>query len=319
MPVNPLFSVLIPTYNREQHVCEAVESVLAQTRDDYEIFVIDDGSTDGTQAALEKFGSRIHLLRQENRGPEVARNNAAARARGEYLVFLDSDDLLFPQALETYANLIQAFDSPALIIGSMTYFAEGGAARQDDDQGSEIEALKFPDFLSKDVGVGLSNSRIVIRKSVLDRVGGLRRSTPSTFHLDDFNLVLKTGTEGPCLVVMNPKTVAYRVHGNNSIGDPTAMVNGILSIIDSEKKGEYPGGRLRRRDRYACIGGISQLWIQRSLRAGRPGQALRVFFHSLPMLSAALSRKIRLKFRKKTPALVIPKVSQAAELASHAK
>ncbi len=304
--MKPLFSVLIPTYNREQHVRETVESVLAQTWSDYEIFVIDDGSTDGTEQALAAYGSRIHLLRQANQGPEVARNTAALQAQGEYLVFLDSDDLLFPQALETYANIVSSFDSPALIIGSMNYFADGGVPVQEEKGASEISAVKFADFLSKDVPVGLSNSRIVIRKSVFERMGGLRRTTPSTFHLDDFNLVLKVGTEGPCVVLLEPKTVAYRTHATNSIRDPRAMVNGILSIIDSEKRGEYPGGAARRWDRYACIGGISQLWVQRAFQARKPGQALRVLFNSAPMLVAAVVRKIRSKFRRKTPPLVIP-------------
>lgn len=305
--MNPFFSVLIPTYNRERHIREAVESVLAQTWKDFELFVIDDGSTDGTQNTLAKYGSQIHLMRQANQGPEVARNNAAAQARGEYLVFLDSDDLLFPQALEIYANTIQACDSPPLIIGSMNYFVDGNSPVQDETNGSEIRAVQFADFLSKDVQVGLSNSRIVIRKSVFEKMGGLRQTSPSTFHLDDFNLILKVGTEGPCVVLLQPKTVAYRTHGSNSIRDPRAMINGILAIIASEKKGEYPGGSARKWDRYACIGGISQLWVLRSLQAGKVGQALRVFFKSAPMLAAAVYRKIRLKFCKKTPTLVIPK------------
>ena len=305
--MKPLFSVLIPSYNREQHVREAVESVLAQTWSNYELFVIDDGSTDGTQSTLAKYGSRIHVIRQANQGPEVARNNAAVQAQGEYLVFLDSDDLLFPNALETYANIVQACDSPPLIIGSMTYFADGNPPGQDEKNGSEIRAVKFADFLSKDVAIGLSNSRIVIRKSVFEEMGGLRQTTPSTFHLDDFNLILKVGTKGPCVVVLQPKTVAYRTHGTNSIRDPRAMINGILSIIDSEKKGEYPGGRERKWDRYACIGGISQLWVLRSFQARKPGQALRVFFNSAPMLVAAVYRKIRLKFCKKTPTTVVGK------------
>ncbi len=305
--VKPLFSVLIPTYNREQHVREAVESVLAQTWNGCEIFVIDDGSTDGTQSTLAKYGSRIHLIRQANQGPEVARNNAAAQAQGDYLVFLDSDDLLIPQALETYANIVQSLDSPPLIIGSMTYFAEGTSPTQVEKNGAEIRVVKFADFLSKDISVGLSNSRIVIRKLVFEKIGGLRQTTPSTFHLDDFNLILKVGTEGPCVVVLQPNTVAYRSHGANSIRDPRAMVNGIRSIIDSEKKGEYPGGTKRKWDRYACIGGISQLWVKRSLQAGKPGQALRVLFNSLPMLAAALWKKCSSKFSKKTPSLLIGK------------
>jgi hypothetical protein len=106
---------------------------------------------------------------------------------------------------------------------------------------------------------------------------------------------------------MDPKTVAYRVHGTNSIRDPRAMVNGILSIIDAERRGEYPGGKDRRWDRYACIGGISQLWVVRTLQAKKPGQALRVFLKSTPMLAAAMIRKVRLMFREKTPTIVINK------------
>jgi hypothetical protein len=84
------------------------------------------------------------------------------------------------------------------------------------------------------------------------------------------------------------------------------MVNGILSLIDSEKKGKYPGGAERKRDRYACIGGISQLWITRSLQAHKPAQALRILFHGGPMLVAAIIRKMRSKAHKKTPATMIP-------------
>lgn len=304
--VKPQFSVLIPTYNREQHVREAVESVLAQTWPSFEIFVIDDGSTDETPRTLARFGSRIHVIQQANRGPEVARNRAAAQASGDYLVFLDSDDLLFPRALETYAHLVQAFDSPALLIGSMSHFADGTVPTPPQTGASEIRAVPFADFLAKELPVGLSNSRIVIRKSLFDEMGGLRETSPATFHLDDFNLMLKVGNRGPCVVLLHPYTVAYRTHETNSIRDPRAMVDGILRLIASEKKGEYPGGIARRRDRYACIGGIAQFWVLQSLSARKPGEALRLFFNSAPMLAAAVTRKIRLLFRKKTPPVLLP-------------
>ena len=92
------FSVLIPTYNREMHVRQAIDSVLSQTFKNYELFVIDDGSTDGTTQVLQSYGTRIRSLRQQNQGPEVARNNAASQVSGEYLAFLDSDDLFMPCA-----------------------------------------------------------------------------------------------------------------------------------------------------------------------------------------------------------------------------
>lgn len=304
--MKPLFSVLIPTYNREQHVRAAVESVLAQTWTDYEVLVTDDGSTDDTPRALAKFGTRIQVIRQSNSGPEVARNSAAAHARGEYLVFLDSDDLLFPRALETYARLIQVFDSPAILIGSMSGFTDGSLPRQPLYDRSEIRAVKYPDFLSKEVPIALSNSRIVIRRSLFEEMGGLRKTSPATFHLDDFNLVLKVGTRGPCVVLLQPDSVAYRMHETNSIRDPRAMINGILALALAEKNGEYPGGFARRRDRYSCIGGIAQFWVVQALKAGKPGEALRLMSGTFPMISAAVARKIRLLAAKKTPAVLLP-------------
>jgi GT2 family glycosyltransferase len=97
--VSPTVSVIIPTFNRWPLVGEAIESVLAQTFSDFELIVVDDGSTDGTIAELSKFGSRLCLLSQPNRGVSAARNFAVRHARGRYLAFLDSDDLWLPQKL----------------------------------------------------------------------------------------------------------------------------------------------------------------------------------------------------------------------------
>src|SRR5262249_6256978 len=193
------FSILIPTYNREEHTRQAIESLLVQTLPSFEIIVIDDGSTDGTPAMLASYGNRIRVLKQANQGPEVARNYAASVAQGEYLVFLDSDDLLMPYALETYDRVIEALHPP-LLIASMKSCQEGTPKPKPDADGN-VEVYKCPDFLAKDVSVGLSNSRIIFPKALLDKIGGLRSTSPKTFHLDDFNLVLKLGTASPCVIV----------------------------------------------------------------------------------------------------------------------
>jgi glycosyltransferase involved in cell wall biosynthesis len=303
--VSTRFSVLIPTYNREKHVRQTIESVLAQTCPDFEVIVVDDGSTDGTPAMLQAYGSRVRALNQANQGPEVARNHAASVAQGEYLVMLDSDDLLMPCALATYDRVIQALDSPPVIIGSMKYFHDGNPLPTRDDGDGRVEVWKCPDFLAKDVSVGLSNSRIIIRKSVLDEVGGLRPTTPKTFHLDDFNLILKTGTYGPCAIVKHPTTVAYRTHDSNSIHGLESMVNGILVLVADERAGRFPGGAERRFGRYTIIGGIAQRWVEKAFRFHRPGQALRLALRSAPMLAAAVYNRFTRKYRKPATELVL--------------
>jgi glycosyltransferase involved in cell wall biosynthesis len=109
------FRILIPVFNREKHLQQGIDSVLAQTFKNFEILAIDDGSTDGSADRLPSYGGKIKFLQQSNQGSEVARNCAAALARGEYLAFLDSDDFFFPFALATFDAVTRRFEAPPFI------------------------------------------------------------------------------------------------------------------------------------------------------------------------------------------------------------
>ncbi|MBI3288521.1 MAG: glycosyltransferase [Elusimicrobia bacterium] len=109
MAVSPLFSIIIPTYNRARAVAAAVRSVLSQTEGDFECFVMDDGSTDGTAAVLAGFTDpRLRVvLNAVNRGQHACRNDAIRAAKGEWICFLDSDDLFLPRRLAQLRNAIE--------------------------------------------------------------------------------------------------------------------------------------------------------------------------------------------------------------------
>src|SRR3990170_2838516 len=96
----PKVSVIIPTYNREKYIVETLQSVFAQTFTDYEVIVIDDGSTDNTADVLRPYLDRIVYIRKPNGGQGSARNVGIKVAKGEYIAFLDSDDLWMPEKLE---------------------------------------------------------------------------------------------------------------------------------------------------------------------------------------------------------------------------
>src|ERR1700761_4728013 len=103
----PFFSVIIPVYNRADVVTAAIESVLAQSFQDFEIVVVDDGSSDDPQSAIAAIGDpRIRFLRQENQGGGRARNTAIDAARGRYIAPLDSDDIFLPHHLQTMKDLL---------------------------------------------------------------------------------------------------------------------------------------------------------------------------------------------------------------------
>lgn len=107
----PFFSIITPTYNRGYIISKAIESVLNQKFDNWEMIIIDDGSTDNTEEVVKKYQQNSEKIKyiklEKNMGPNVARNLGSERASGEWLVFLDSDDQLTPDALENISYYIQ--------------------------------------------------------------------------------------------------------------------------------------------------------------------------------------------------------------------
>jgi len=124
--MNPLFSVIIPTYNRPQKVVRAIQSVLAQTYDNYEIWVIDDGSTENISEVLKPFKDRLNYLRKENGGLSSARNEGIRCSRGAYVAFLDDDDWWYKHKLEYIARAIQSRPDVGLFYSWVDFVNESG-------------------------------------------------------------------------------------------------------------------------------------------------------------------------------------------------
>src|SRR5437016_4869848 len=102
----PLATIVIDNYNYAQFLREAIDSALAQTYSPFEVVVVDDGSTDGSRAIIESYGSRIKSLFKTNGGQGSAFNAGFAASNGSVVCFLDADDILLPSALETVVNLL---------------------------------------------------------------------------------------------------------------------------------------------------------------------------------------------------------------------
>jgi GT2 family glycosyltransferase len=119
-------SVLIPTYNRRHYVVDAIQSVIAQDYADMEIIVVDDGSTDATDEALAPYLSRIQLIRTKNQGPAMARNVGMQAARGDYVAFLDSDDLYYPFKVRLQAHLLDEYPDIGMVYSEFSAFNDDG-------------------------------------------------------------------------------------------------------------------------------------------------------------------------------------------------
>ncbi|MBD2721800.1 glycosyltransferase family 2 protein [Hymenobacter armeniacus] len=124
---NPYFSVVIPTYNRAAFIGATLDSVLAQDFSEFEVLVVDDGSTDNTAAVVQAYTDpRLHYFPKPNAERGAARNYGVARARGEYVLFLDSDDLLHPNHLRTLRAGIQAAPTSPNFVATRYDFARDG-------------------------------------------------------------------------------------------------------------------------------------------------------------------------------------------------
>jgi glycosyltransferase involved in cell wall biosynthesis len=119
-------SVIIPTYNREGYICQAIESVLQQTYENIEIIVVDDGSTDRTKEKLHSYLPKIRYISTKNGGPAHARNIGMAAATGEYLAFLDSDDLYYPYKIQLQAEVLNKFPDVAMVSTEASSFDDAG-------------------------------------------------------------------------------------------------------------------------------------------------------------------------------------------------
>ena len=125
MPL-PLVSVVIPTYNSAQFIGEAVRSVLEQTYSHHEVIVVDDGSTDNSEDVLRLFGERIQYIHQENRGPSAARNGGIRLAKGDYICFLDADDLWLPGKLEVQVSFMERHKDLGVVFSDHEEFDSTG-------------------------------------------------------------------------------------------------------------------------------------------------------------------------------------------------
>lgn len=245
----PLFSTIIPVYNRADLVRKAIDSVLAQTVTDNEIIVVDDGSTDDTPRVLDSYGGRIQVLLQLNRGVASARNLGVRHASGEYVIFLDSDDLWFPWTLEVYRNLLDRPGRPTFVVGRLFYFAEESELAPVSYR--EPVTSSFPDyFATSRLPVLVGTSCSIIRRDAIVQAGGFFEHN---INSEDQDLALRLGVAPGFVRICEPATVAYRQHAQALTRDLSRGIAGIKYMVAMEKAGRYPGGTGRRRERQHII------------------------------------------------------------------
>jgi len=186
----PKVSVIIPTYNRAYFLCEAIESVLNQTFHDFELIVVDDGSTDLTPHVLRRWEGEIRWIRQENSGVSRARNVGVRAARGRYLSFLDSDDLWVSEKLETQVSFLDG--NPHYVV---CYTDEVWVRRGRRVNPRKIHRKYSGWIFDRCLPLCIiSPSSVLMRREVLDGVGYFDEDLPVC---EDYDLWLRVASRFP--------------------------------------------------------------------------------------------------------------------------
>ena len=199
----PLLTVIMPVYNGEKFIRDALESVFAQTYSNIEVIVVDDGSTDGTADIVRSYGDRIRYIHQENAGPTIARNTGIAAANGELLAFIDSDDLWVPERLAIqYAALIAEPKVDVTICMVLNFFEPGFEPATEFERNHPKNAP-----VSGHISVGM-----VLWKEVMDRIGVFDSKRHHDASADWF---LRARAAGVKERVVDQVLVRRRIHADN--------------------------------------------------------------------------------------------------------
>lgn len=292
-----LFSIVIPVHNRDHLINSTIDSVLQQTYGNYEIIVIDDSSTDNTPAILASYGKRITKLRLESRDPGINRNAGIALARGDYIAFLDSDDMLLPWALQTYAIFINHLKEPPILLAKAKGFRLNDEITGFLKHTSNYKYYAYRDYLAKTNTAWLSTSHLIVKRSGL---GSSFCFHEKTFPFDDLDFILTLGCMGPFALVQSPVTVLHRGHEDNAVKNIRAGLTKLEYILERERQGLYPGGYSRRVERLSIIGGHVYHWSMRAIKNGDYLSALRMLFRGSHAIIALFFNKAAqiLFFRK---------------------
>lgn len=233
---NPLVSIVIPAYNYAEFLPEAIGSALGQTYGNVEVLVVDDGSTDATARILADFGDRIRVRRQRNSGLSAARNRGAALARGDYVVFLDADDRLHEEFVETCVKRLKALPTAGFAYSQVRFV--GDESRTTHNQPYDLRRLCRGNEIS---------ACAVIRSSL---IRGFPYDESNRTGWEDWDFWLTLAENGWGGVLVDQPLLFYRRHSQNM----TRQIRGA-------EKARMKFNVLRRHGRLVGTRAVAEAWL----------------------------------------------------------
>lgn len=288
---SPLVSVIIPAYKVSEFIAETLDSAFAQTLNDFEIIVVNDGSPDTAQleTALEPYKDKLIYIVQENKGAAVARNTAIRHSSGKYLAFLDGDDIWHPDHLETQIKLIEK-DQIDMIYCDGELFGETIKTGHRFSERSPSQApVTTESLLSEKCNVLMCST--VAKKDAVVNVG-MFDEEHERMPAEDFDLWFRLAHRGYKLGFHNGVTTKYRVRTNgltgNSVQNATRTIN-VLSII----KEKY---QLSENESAFLNDSLNNAYAYKAVELAKTNLVKRNFTEAIIDLKTANSHYHRLKY-----------------------
>jgi glycosyltransferase involved in cell wall biosynthesis len=219
----PLVSVIIPCYNQAHYVPEAIKSVLAQSYQNIEIVVVDDGSTDNTREIAERM--EVKYIYQKNGGLSAARNTGIDKSTGEFLVFLDSDDWLLADAIAINVMYLNKRPEAVFVAGSHQKIGANGVIAE---TRKELTLTPYQQLLHQNY-IGMI-AAVMFRRSILQQY----RYDTTLHSCEDYDLYLKITRDHEVINHLQ-EIAAYRIHGNSMSGNIHRMIHDVSKVLKRQK------------------------------------------------------------------------------------
>ena len=273
----PLVSVVIPAYQVAQYIAATLDSVLAQTFQDYEIIVVNDGSPDTAEleTVLAPYRGRIAYLRQENQGVSAARNAGIRAARGKYIAPLDADDLWAPEHLAAQLAVLEADPSLDMIYADARIFGNvPEAGRTLMELSPSVGEVTFERLVTRQCTVTLSVT--VCRRDTLLRAGLFDPALP---HAEDIDLWLRIAAQGSRIAYQRRVLGHYRRRPGSLSEDPVVHLETLLAVLAKAARDPHLTAAQREVVERQCVVERATVELQKGKNAFLAGDAAAAISH----------------------------------------
>ncbi|MEI7474331.1 MAG: glycosyltransferase [bacterium] len=240
--IKPEISVIMPVFNGEKYISSAIISVLNQSFKNFEFIIVDDGSNDKTEEIVKSFSSdeRVKYFYQTNAGPSVARNTGIALSQGDYIAFIDSDDLWFHKKLELQLHALKQNPKAGLSFGWVKYIDENNRTI-----GRKEYKINNDYYKNLILGNYVDNGSVpLIKKECFNKIGYFN---PNLFVSEDWDIWIRIAREYD-LVGVNDYLVQYRIYSISLSKNYKKMLESLLNILDREfKTPVFPINNIKRK------------------------------------------------------------------------